>query len=261
VIRLHLLLWGDCFVQAIRRDLQFRTQAFLNVLSSLAELGLGVIPVLILTAEAGAASGWNGPLAVAVVGGYGVCSALIDCFVAPNMRRIDSYVRRGDLDLILIRPVSAPLYSALRWSEPAELGRAVAGAGLLAAGLATAPVDVTPATAIVAAVWSVIGMTGFALLWANLAYLAFWVQSAEPVNDIALQLRDAGKYPMVYFPRPVRLLLHTVVPAGLIAAVPVQVLTGETTAVAAGLAGLSAAAVLTGVHWRLALRRYVSASS
>jgi ABC-2 type transport system permease protein len=51
-------------------------------------------------------------------------------------------------------------------------------------------------------------------------------------------------------------VLHTLVPAGLIAAVPVGVLTGGAAPLAAGVAGVALAVALTGLHWRLALRRY-----
>ncbi len=260
-IRTHLLLWGSCIGQAFKRDLQFRSQTLINGLSSVLELGLSAIPVLILTRDAGAASGWNGPRAVAVVGAYGAGSGIIDCFVAPNMRRIDLYVRRGDLDLMLIRPVNAFLHTALRWIEPAELGRVVTGLGLLALALRTGDVSVAWSTLLTAAAWAIIGIIGYSLIWANFVYLAFWADSAEPMNDVAVQLREAGKYPLAYFSKPVRLLLRTLVPAGLIAATPVDVLTGNSSALWAGACGLVIAVTVTAVHWRVAIRRYSSASS
>jgi len=241
VVRRHLRLWSSCVMQAVRRDLQFRSQVALSAVSSLVELGLGVIPVLILTGEGGASSGWTGPLAVAVVGLFGVGSGVIDCFVAPNLRRIDAYVRRGELDLILMRPVSAPLYAALRWVDPAELGRVLVGFGLFFAGLHAGRVDVTVGALAVALLWSGIGVAGFSLLWANLAYLAFWVESAEPMSDVALQVRALGMYPRVYFPRPVQAVATSVVPVGLVAAVPVEVLIGATHGLALAPVGLLAA--------------------
>lgn len=260
-VRTHLLLWHSCFLQAVRRDLQFRSQAVLTLVSSLLELGLGVIPVLILTRDAGSASGWTGPTAVAVVGLFGVGSGLIDCFVAPNLRRIDTSVRRGDLDLILIRPVNAWLYSALRWAEPAELGRVLVGLGLFVAALSVGGIEVSGRSLGVALAWAAVGVVGFSLLWANLVYLAFWVESAEPMSEIALQVREVGKYPLVYFPRPVQLIATSLVPAGLVAAVPVGVLVGQAGPLWLTVIGLCLATAVTALHWRVALRRYNSASS
>ncbi|TCM45219.1 ABC transporter permease [Kribbella sp. VKM Ac-2568] len=253
-------LWWSCFVQAIRRDLQFRSQTIITAVSSTTELILGVIPVLILADVSATAVGWNGPLTLVVVGLYGACTGLMDCFVAPNVRRIDGYVRRGELDLILIRPVNAQLYATLRWMEPAELGRVVTGLGLAVAGAHAAHLSPSPGLLLVALLWMAIGFVGFSLLWANLAYLAFWVDSAEPVNEVAQQLREAGKYPLAYFPKTVQLILATIVPAGLIAAVPTGVLTGSTAAISLAILLLAAGFTLTVVHWRVAGRRYSSAS-
>jgi ABC-2 type transport system permease protein len=81
------------------------------------------------------------------------------------------------------------------------------------------------------------------------------------MNDVAVQLREAGKYPLDYFSRSVRLVLRTIVPAGLIAATPVDVLTGKRNALWIGAAVLVAALAVTAVHWRAAIRKYSSASS
>lgn len=262
----HLRVWGQCFVQAVRRDLQFRTQALATAVTAVADVGLSLIPVLVVVSsvqDGGGSSAWTGPLATAVVGAYGVGTGLIDCFVAPNLQRIDRYVRRGELDLVLIRPLSAPLYTALRWMQPAELTRLVTGGGLLGYGLWAAHVTPSPMSIVLAAAWLVLGMAGYSLFWANLAYLAFWMDSAEPVNEIALQLRSAGQYPLAYYPDVARSALCTVVPASLIGALPVTVLAGTSTASALiwAFVAISIVATATYAHWVLALRRYGSASS
>jgi ABC-2 type transport system permease protein len=184
----------------------------------------------------------------------------MDCFVTPNLRRIDGYVRQGQLDLILIRPVNAQLFAALRWMEPAELGRVVTGLALAAAGAHAAHLSISPALLAEAAIWMATGCIGFSLLWANLAYVAFWTDSADPINEVALQVREAGKYPLTYFPKSVQLILTTIAPAGLIAAVPVGVLTGTTAALSTVALLLTAGVLLTVLHWQVASRRYSSAS-
>lgn len=131
----HLRLWQECLNQAVRRDLQFRSQTFTTAVTAIIDLGLALVPVLIMTSATAGRGGWSWPLATAVVGAYGLGSSLIDCFVSPNLRRMDTYVRRGDLDLVLIRPVYAPLYTTLRWIRPSELTGALSGAALLITGL------------------------------------------------------------------------------------------------------------------------------
>lgn len=257
----HAYLWSAVVGQAVRRDLQFRSQAYLTAATSVAELGLGMIPVLILTGADGGAGQWSSTTGLVVVGIFGMATGLMDCFVTPNLRKFDSYIRRGDLDLILLRPVIAPLYCLLRWVEPAELGRVVVGAGLVMAGVIGGDLSVSPSSAATASTMGVLGIIGFSLTWANLVMLAFWAESAEPVNDVAVQLRGAGQYPNSYFPGWARTLLMTVAPASLMGAYPAAVAVGRedflpwlTVLVLAGVG-------LTLLHWRLALRTYDSASS
>ncbi len=237
---MHVGLWSDVFAQAVRRDLQFRSQTYTNAASGVAELLLGMVPVLIITNVGGASGGWTGPLGIAVVGMFGLTTGLMDCFVSPNLRKFDSYVRRGDLDLILIRPVNAPLYAALRWVEPAELGRSLAGLGLLSTGLFAAGVTLTPSGVASALGWAIVGLVAYSTLWANLVFMAFWVESAEPINDVAAQLRTAGQYPVAYFPQWARTGLGSIIPASLLAAVPVQQLVDVSGNLLLGAAGLIA---------------------
>jgi ABC-2 type transport system permease protein len=252
------LFWA-CFRQAIRRDLQFRSQTAINAFSSIGDLVLGVVPVLILTGAGGTA--WTGPLAVVVVGIFGISTGLMDCFVKPNLAKMHTYVRQGDLDLILIRPVDAQLFATLRWMEPAELGRVLSGAAMVAVGLHLADLEPDAGLVVQAVAWAAIGFVGFSLLWANLAYSAFWFESADPINEIAAQLREAGKYPISYFTGAARLVLMTLAPAGLVAAVPVETLTGTASPLLLALPALAAGLLLTKFHWHLASRRYSSASS
>jgi ABC-2 type transport system permease protein len=261
--RRHLRLWKQCLTQAVRRDLQFRTQAFATAVTAVVELALALVPVLILTRATAGRGGWSGPLSIAVVGAYGVGCSLIDCFVAPNLRRMDSYVRRGDLDLILIRPVCAPLYTALRWIQPSELAGVFSGAALLLIGLHLAKQPVSGPAALAATAWLILGVVAYSLFWANLSYLSFWLGSAEPVNEIAVQLRGAGQYPLPYYRRTARLVLISIIPAGLIGSVPVASVLGSVSATRLALSGCgcAVAAVVTLLHWRLALMHYSSASS
>ena len=263
VVGRHLRLWRQAFVQAVARDLQFRAQAVTTIVTSVLDLGLSLIPVLVLVGFGGTRAGWSSSLAVAVVGAYGIGASLIDCFVAPNLQRMDPYVREGELDLVLIRPVSAPLYAALRWIRPAELSGVFTGLVLLITGLAVSDVTVTFLGVLTGLAWLLLGVLAFSLFWVNLSYLAFWMTGSGPVSDIATMLREAGQYPLSYFPRAARLVFATVIPAGLMGTVSVEAMTGSAVGwwLPVACAAVMVGGVVTFGHWRIALRQYASASS
>lgn len=262
-LRRHLLVWWQVTVQAVRRDLQFRSQAVATIITSIAELCLALVPVLVIASIAGTASGWSPPLALAVSGAYGISAAVLDCFVSPNCARMDRYVREGELDLLLMRPVRTGFLAAVRWVAPSELAAVLPGAGLLTAGLLLADARPDAADLAAAAGWAAVGTVAFACLWLNLSYLAFWMDGSEPVHFVVLSLRTAGQYPQQYFPRPTRVVLATVIPAGLLGAVPVEALLGDVSLglLAAAVIGTASMGALTALHWTIALRHYSGAST
>ena len=262
-LRRHLLVWWQVTALAIRRDLQFRSQAVATMISSFAELGLALVPVMLVASIAGAASGWSAPLALAVSGAYGISAAVLDCFVSPNCARMDRYVREGELDLLLMRPVRTGFLAAVRWVAPSELAAVLPGVGLLTAGLLLAGARPDAADLALAAGWAVVGTVAFACLWLNLSYLAFWMDGSEPVHVVVLSLRTAGQYPRSYFPRPIRVVLATVLPAGLLGPVPVEALLGggSPALLAVAVAGLVVVGGVTALHWTVALRHYSGAST
>ncbi len=151
----------------------------------------------------------------------------------------------------------------MRWVAPSELAAVLPAAGLLTAGLLLADARPDAADLALAAGWAVVGTVAFACLWLNLSYLAFWVDGLEPVHFVVLSLRTAGQYPRSYFPRPIRVVLATVLPAGLLGAVPVEALLGDVSPGLLAVAVLGTVAVggVTALHWTMALRQYSGAST
>lgn len=258
--RRHLAVWRQALVQAVGREAQFRAQAGTTLAVGLLQLALSLVPVALIFGRTGEVRGWSAAGVVAVVGTFQFGLGLLETFVAPNLTRMYRYVVEGELDTVLIRPVSAQLFTAFRWMQPAELPGALTGLVLAGFGLALAGVTPSPERVALAAAWFVLGVVAVTCFWANLAYVAFWSGSLS--IDVALLL-SPGQYPLRFFPRAIRGVLTFAVPIGVATTVPVRALEGRAPlSWLPAAAGLTVAAlVITRVHWRLALRRYASASS
>jgi len=262
-LRRHVRFAFAVFIQAIARDAQFRAQAWTTFGVGLVEVAVSLIPALLVFAHADAVNGWNVGLVVAVTGMFTIATAVLSAFVLPNQAKMTDYIRRGQLDLVLIRPLSAQWYVACRWMQPAELWSALTGLVLVLVGLARADVHPGVADVLLGLAWLAAGLTLIALVWMNLGYLAFWLESVDPVTELISTLLTAGRYPLAFFPSAVRTLLTFVFPVGLATTLPVTALTGQTdprlALLTAGL--LVILGVLTRTHWKVAIRRYASASS
>ncbi|MFD0202940.1 MULTISPECIES: ABC transporter permease [Saccharothrix] len=253
-------VWVGLFRQAVMRDLQFRSQAWLHLVASVGELVLGILPVLILTGYAGYDPSIT-QVSVLTVGIFAVTTGLMDCFVTPGLRRFDSAVRRGELDLAIIRPVPTLCYAVLRWIQPTELGKCLTGTTIIVVATQVYDLDVQPHAVGSTLVWALVGSVAYCTFWADLAFLAFWLQSVEPVNDLAAAWRGAGQYPRQFFPRTFQVVLVSVTPAALSGSYPAEQLLEPTTTLVLAPVVLIAACSLTAFIWRRGLVRYDSAST
>lgn len=259
-LRVSTAVWRGLFRQAVMRDLQFRAQAWLHLLASIGELSVGVLPVLILTNYIG----FNPAIAhisVVTVGVFAMTSGLMDCFMSPGLRRFDSAIRQGELDLALVRPVPTFFYAIMRWIQPTELAKCLTGAAVVGIAYATFHLPFDLGGVLVMMAWAFGGTVAYCTFWADLALLAFWVKSIEPVNDLVLAWRGAGQYPRVFFPRTFQVLLVSLAPAALSGSYPAeQLLQPAKTAILLPLVVIVSCAV-TAAIWRCGLRHYDSASS
>lgn len=256
--------WLACWRQAISRDLQFRTQTVLIAFGALVDVAISLVPALVLAQTARTTtSGWDESTAVLVVGLFTIATAALDTVLGPNLLRLDAAVRTGELDLLLIRPIPAFLALTLRWVRPAEATRLLVGVALVLGALWTADEVPSIGGVLGCLVLMVLGVGAWSLFWVNASFLSFWWTSAEPVQDIIGALRESGQYPRAAFRHLPLLGFTTLVPSLLLAALPAQVLLGGDLGgpVLGGSVVVGIGSALTAVHWRLAIRRYDSASS
>jgi ABC-2 type transport system permease protein len=260
MLRATLLVWVKLIRQAMMRDLQFRSQAWLHLAASVGELVIGILPVLILAGYTGSDPAIS-QASLLAVGTFAISTGLMDCFVSPGLRRFDSAIRRGELDLAIIRPIPTFFYAVMRWIQPTELGRCLTGTAILIAATQKAELGFRPSAVMSMLAWVFVGSVAYCTFWADLTLIAFWVRSIEPVNDLAAAWRGSGQYPRRFFPRTLQVILVSFAPAALIGSYPAEQLVEPTTAFIFAPIVLIASCSLTALIWRRGLARYDSASS
>lgn len=262
-IRRHLRLWRRFATQAIVRETHYRASFVATIAVGVIQLVLALIPVLLLYSFTDVVNGWGRGEVIALSGMYQAVLALLAMTVQRNMTRMSSSIREGELDLILIRPVSSQFYVTLRWVDPAEVFNVLIGLGVVAIGLSRAGGMPSPAGVAQATVLLVCGMVLLTAVWSAFVYLAFWFTSVAPLPMVVRDAMDAGRFPLAFYPAPVRVVLGFVFPVGFATTFPVEALTGRSSwaMVAAGIALTSVALVLLRAYWRVAVRNYSSASS
>lgn len=260
----HVLRVGAAIVrQALVREAEFRSQVWATLAVGLLEVAVAVVPPLLVFHRSVTVRGWSFGEVLAVTGAAQLLSGLLAAFVAPNQAKMSDYIRRGDLDQMLIRPVPTQLFVATRWIRPAELWTAATGAVLIVVGCRQAGLHPEPVMIMVAALWFLVGLVATALLWTNLGYLAFWFGSASEVSELLATILIMGRYPLAFYPTALRVVLLSLVPLGFAATVPVEALGGSPhpELIIGAVLLVAVLAVITRLHWRAGLARYGSASS
>ena len=116
----YLRLWRQFVITAFMREAEYRMNFVIGVGEGLAQLALAVISFLLLYRFTDQVAGWTQAEVLMLVGVYRIVEGLINLQIAPNMRAISGYIRNGEMDFMLLRPVSSQFLVSLRTLELPE---------------------------------------------------------------------------------------------------------------------------------------------
>jgi len=259
----HARLWRACFALALVRETQFRVNILTTVVIGLVQVGIGLIPILLLYSYTDEVRGWSQADVIVLLGMHGAMTGLLSMFVGRNMWAMTDYVTRGELDLLLIRPVNIQFHVTTRWIRPDQAfnvatGLIVAGVGIARGSATPGALDLVQATVVFLA-----GFVLVACVWSALSYMAFWTHSVSTVIMFFQDVMQAGRYPVTFFPGAMRVLLTAVVPLAFATTFPAQAITSGISwwLMSGSVAFAIVAVALLRLLWHFAIRRYSSASS
>jgi len=260
----HARLWRGCLSLALVREMQFRGHFVTTVVVGIAQVLLGLVPVLVLFRYTGDVQGWTRADMIVMLGVQQAMMGMMGMFIIRNMWEMSSSVIHGTLDQMLIRPVNAQFYTATRWIRPDQVFNIVTGLGIVLVGLAQGPGMPSPGQA---AQGLALFLSGFVLLSCAtmaISYMAFWMHSMFAATHFySNEVLGAGRYPVAFFPLVVKLALTFIVPLAFATTFPSEALThGIAWWVAPGAIAFAAVAVAAlRLLWNAAILRYASASS
>jgi ABC-2 type transport system permease protein len=259
----YLRLWRRFVVLALAREAEYRVNFLVGVGEGVAQLALAVLTFAVMYRFTDQVGGWSLAQVLLLVGIYRVADGLIGLQVAPNLLAITGYIRSGEMDLLLLRPVSSQFLVSLRLLSLPEAVNVLIGLGLAIYAGQQAGLQWSPAGIAGALVFGLCGLILLYAVWFFTVTFAFWLVQVDNLDTLFFSLFETARYPLSFFKGGVRALLTFIIPVAFATTFPAQALLGTVDLrllpVGAALAGLA----LLGTHlfWNYAVRHYSSASS
>ncbi|HHW09795.1 MAG TPA: hypothetical protein GXX29_07470 [Firmicutes bacterium] len=266
----------------LSREMQYRLHFWGNTFAGVLWTGMYLVFIEVILSHTGSIAGWDRPAMYVLYGTYMILEAVAGMIIMPNMIKLTEYVRTGELDLLLTKPIDTQFYLSVRHWEFAGTGRALIGLTAVAYGLKHTLASggggsvlpspaLHPATLASPAILSWLSylvslVAAFLLLyalWLLSVLIIFWVIKAEGLGYLFVPIMQIARYPISAYPPLLQAAFRTVLPLAFVAAAPSSALLGRATP-AGALVSLVVAGLfllISRAGWLFALRHYSSASS
>jgi ABC-2 type transport system permease protein len=251
-----------------RSVLAYRTSFVVELLTNLGTTALDVLTVLVMFRATRTLGGFGLAPALLMVS-LSSCAFVLADFTVGNIDRLQTYVRAGTLDAILVRPLGALPQLLLMDLPLRKVLRMVLAIVVLGIALHVNHIDWTPARLLLIVAAPLFGAVFFGALFVLSASLAFWwVDSGQLGNAFTYGGRDFTSYPVPIYQGWFRAVFAYGLGFGFVAYQPALALLGRSDplglpAWAGYVSPLVAvvAAALAAVMWRAGIRQYRSTGS
>lgn len=255
-------LYKAFFRASFIADLEFRANFIVRILTDIFWYAAQIITFEVLFLHTNRIGEWNIHQTRVFLGILFVVDAIYMIIFSDNLDRLSEKVRKGDLDLLLAKPVNSQFMVSLQRVSTAMLGNL-----LIAVGWLTYSLYQLPDFSWVRLLWLTILLptgvcVGYVLRFSFAAVAVIFAKS-ENLQFIWYQLYKLGTRPdSIYFPW-LKTVLMTIMPIAMIASVPARVvLNPQDSWFVLWAAVLSPLLIfLSSRFWNYCLKYYSSASS
>jgi ABC-2 type transport system permease protein len=258
-LRIYLAFVRNCAV----REMEFRTDLVLFSVSNVLTSALLVLMMAFLFARTREIAGWTAERVVLVTGTQIIVTAMLDFLFFKNMSMLSRYVNRGELDMVLVKPLNSQFLVSLRYVDFSQLPSMVVGAAYVIGAVQRAGIAVTPLSIALYLALLGIAVVMFYSLWFLTVTLVLYVGRINNIQYLIYPLIEQARLPTDVFRGPLRLAFSFILPIAFVATVPAKALSGLLEP-GTLLYGLAFAAVTLGLSvwfWNFSLKQYSGASA
>lgn len=263
----YLRLWLALARFSLAREMAFRVNFLVKMFVEILWLSMLLVFYHMLFAQTPNIADWSPGEYLFFVGCYFTFQGLIEALFLENCNQFADLVRTGDLDFYLLKPIDEQFLVTFRVFDWSCVPNVIMGIGVMLYGVHELGWNVSPARVPLFILMMACGAGlayGFLLL---LTSASVWFMRNQSLFEMWWLFTTLMRYPRDIFTGPtaywVGMFFSVVVPIMLVTNVPARLMvkTLEPAVVAYALAATVVMLIVSRWFFRLALRRYRSASS
>lgn len=261
-LRKYLSLYGMIFRTSFIADLEYRVNFVTRIVTDIFWYAAQVIAFEVLYRHTDLIGDWTLPQTRVFLGMIFVVDAIYMVLLHDNLDRFSDKVRKGELDLLLAKPINSQFMVSLNRASTALLGNFTIAVSWLSWSLWQLP-DFNWARVL----WLLVLIpSGVVVLYSCRFFMsatAVIFTRAENLQFVWYQIYKLGMRPDSIYVPWFKFIILTVIPVGVIASVPARALLNPPDLLLFAWAILLAPLLvwLSSRYWRFCLRHYSSASS
>ncbi len=263
-IRKHLFIWWLFLKNGLITQLEYRVNFFTGVAMELGYLAVKLMYVVVIYQSGLSVNGLKPDEILIYVGMFIIMTAFTAGFMLMNHYILGEHIRNGTLDFYIVKPVSLQFIATLSRSELSLfVTDIIPGTIMVIVGMTRLNISVD--------ILGLIGFLGLMLSSVIVSYslllfpvvTSFWFVKADAVANATGAFWDFNNMPMTIYSKTVQRIGIYVLPIFVIVNFPTLFIMGRMEPMFAvwGVVAPIVCFTVTRLFWKVAVRRYSSASS
>jgi ABC-2 type transport system permease protein len=211
----------------VRSQLAYPASFALDVVAQFAGQGIELVVILVVFTQVSALGGFSLGEVLVIFGIAATAFGIADLTVG-QIEELPNYIRTGELDVMLLRPLGTLPQLLSADVSLKRLGRVATGVVVLGWSLATVGIEWTPARVLLAVVAPLAGAVILSAMWVAANSISFWlVDGREVANAVTYGSNFSTSYPITIYGPWLRRAMCYAVPAAFVAYFPALALLGR----------------------------------
>jgi len=220
----YLTLYYHFFLFSLVSRMEYRFDFVMSALRSLGWVGVTIITYTVLFSQTPNIAGWSKEEVLVLFGIFMIIDESWNAFFSDNLVRLSDYVRLGELDHILLLPLSTQFFVSLRHVLIFTLPNIVIGFCVTGYFLTKLSLDISWWQYLLTAFLAFNGLILLYSLMLLLVTSTFWIVQLRAFWDLYNVMTYGAKYPISFYQNPLHFLFLFIVPLGVVFTFPAEFL-------------------------------------